>query len=125
MDLNFYSDLTDGTGQQDGDPEFLDPQTFNGFDSDNKVTPCEWGNSLTQTQYPPTPPPCHPSTITKAVSERITVSNINPRVSGLNGTIFDRLPVLVNGSVYMNGIFEFRYINGHTPDIMQLLLVFF
>ncbi|XP_072232090.1 TOX high mobility group box family member 4b isoform X1 [Leuresthes tenuis] len=36
MDLNFYSDLTDGTGQHGGDPEFLDPQTFNGFDSDNK-----------------------------------------------------------------------------------------
>uniref|UniRef100_UPI003AAB0519 TOX high mobility group box family member 4b isoform X1 n=1 Tax=Centroberyx gerrardi TaxID=166262 RepID=UPI003AAB0519 len=35
MDLNFYSDLTDGTGQH-GDPEFLDPQTFNGFDSVNK-----------------------------------------------------------------------------------------
>lgn len=39
MDLNFYTDLTDGTGHHDGDPEFLDPQTFNGFDSDNKVTP--------------------------------------------------------------------------------------
>lgn len=38
MDLNFYSDLTDGTGQHGGDPEFLDPQSFNGFDSDNKVT---------------------------------------------------------------------------------------
>lgn len=37
MDLNFYSDLTDGTGQH-GDPEFLDPQSFNGFDSDSKVT---------------------------------------------------------------------------------------
>lgn len=36
MDLNFYSDLTDGTGQHDGDPEFLDPQSFNGFVSDNK-----------------------------------------------------------------------------------------
>lgn len=36
MDLNFYSDLTDGTGQHDDDPEFLDPQSFNGFDSDNK-----------------------------------------------------------------------------------------
>lgn len=44
MDLNFYSDLTDGTGQHDGDPEFLDPQSFNGFDSDNKVTLFyEWG----------------------------------------------------------------------------------
>lgn len=38
MDLNFYSDLTDGTGQNDDDPEFLDPQSFNGFDSDSKVT---------------------------------------------------------------------------------------
>lgn len=38
MDLNFYSDLTDATGQHD-DPEFLDPQSFNGFDSINKVTP--------------------------------------------------------------------------------------
>lgn len=38
MDLNFYSDLTDGTGQHDGDPEFLDPQSFNGFDSVSKVT---------------------------------------------------------------------------------------
>lgn len=37
MDLNFYSDLTDGAGQHD-DPQFLDPQSFNGFDSDNKVT---------------------------------------------------------------------------------------
>ncbi|XP_060922309.1 TOX high mobility group box family member 4b isoform X2 [Limanda limanda] len=36
MDLNFYSDLTDGTGPHDGDPEFLDPQSFNGFDSDHK-----------------------------------------------------------------------------------------
>ncbi|XP_035474192.2 TOX high mobility group box family member 4b isoform X1 [Scophthalmus maximus] len=36
MDLNFYSDLTDGTGPHDGDPEFLDPQSFNGYDSDNK-----------------------------------------------------------------------------------------
>ncbi|KAM4565211.1 TOX high mobility group box family member 4b isoform 2-T2 [Fundulus diaphanus] len=36
MDLNFYSDLTDGTGQHDGDPEFLDPHAFNGFDSDSK-----------------------------------------------------------------------------------------
>ncbi|XP_067117374.1 TOX high mobility group box family member 4b [Osmerus mordax] len=35
MDLNFYSDLTDGTGQH-GDPEFLDPQSFNGFDAVNK-----------------------------------------------------------------------------------------
>ncbi|XP_017317209.1 TOX high mobility group box family member 4b isoform X2 [Ictalurus punctatus] len=31
MDLNFYSDLTDETGQT-GDPEFLDAQAFNGFD---------------------------------------------------------------------------------------------
>uniref|UniRef100_A0A9J7X7P1 TOX high mobility group box family member 4 b n=1 Tax=Cyprinus carpio carpio TaxID=630221 RepID=A0A9J7X7P1_CYPCA len=31
MDLNFYSDLSDGTGQP-GDPEFLDPQPFNGFE---------------------------------------------------------------------------------------------
>lgn len=38
MDLNFYSELTGGTGQHDDDPEFLDPQSFNGFDSDNKVT---------------------------------------------------------------------------------------
>ncbi|XP_074518194.1 TOX high mobility group box family member 4b isoform X2 [Halichoeres trimaculatus] len=36
MDLNFYSDLTDSTGQHDGDPEFLDPQSFNGFDTDSK-----------------------------------------------------------------------------------------
>ncbi|XP_034713240.1 TOX high mobility group box family member 4b [Etheostoma cragini] len=36
MDLHFYSDLTDGTGPHDGDPEFLDPQSFNGFDTDNK-----------------------------------------------------------------------------------------
>ncbi|KAK7910456.1 hypothetical protein WMY93_015140 [Mugilogobius chulae] len=34
MDLNFYSDLTDGTGQHDA--EFLDPHAFNGFDTDNK-----------------------------------------------------------------------------------------
>lgn len=36
MDLNFYSDLSDGTGQP-GDPEFLDPQAFNGFDAVQKV----------------------------------------------------------------------------------------
>nr|XP_061810991.1 TOX high mobility group box family member 4-B-like [Nerophis lumbriciformis] len=36
MDLNFYSHLTGGSGQPDGDPEFLDPQPFNGFDTDNK-----------------------------------------------------------------------------------------
>lgn len=36
MDLNFYSDLTGGTGPHDGDPEFLDPQSFNGFDTDSK-----------------------------------------------------------------------------------------
>ncbi|XP_017539473.1 TOX high mobility group box family member 4b isoform X2 [Pygocentrus nattereri] len=35
MDLNFYSDLTDGAGQP-GDPEFLDPQAFNGFDTVQK-----------------------------------------------------------------------------------------
>lgn len=47
MDLNFYSDLTDGTGQHDGEPEFLDPQSFNGFDSDNKVTLShEWDKRL-------------------------------------------------------------------------------
>lgn len=39
MDLNFYSDLTDGAGQHDDDPQFLDPRSFNGFDSDNKVIP--------------------------------------------------------------------------------------
>ncbi|XP_052459271.1 TOX high mobility group box family member 4b isoform X3 [Carassius gibelio] len=31
MDLNFYSDLSDGTGPP-GDPELLDPQAFNGFE---------------------------------------------------------------------------------------------
>lgn len=36
MDLNFYSDLSDGTGQP-GEPEFLDPQAFNGFDAVQKV----------------------------------------------------------------------------------------
>ncbi|ROL29820.1 TOX high mobility group box family member 4 [Anabarilius grahami] len=35
MDLNFYSDLSDGTGQP-GDPEFLDAQAFNGFDAVQK-----------------------------------------------------------------------------------------
>ncbi|CAL9694261.1 unnamed protein product [Knipowitschia caucasica] len=34
MDLNFYSDLTDGTGQSDA--EFLDVHSFNGFDADHK-----------------------------------------------------------------------------------------
>ncbi|KAJ8007638.1 hypothetical protein DPEC_G00096250 [Dallia pectoralis] len=43
MDLHFYADLTDGTGQH-GDSEFLDPGSFNGFDnkfpggSDNYLT---------------------------------------------------------------------------------------
>ncbi|KAJ8336585.1 hypothetical protein SKAU_G00378050 [Synaphobranchus kaupii] len=35
MDLNFYSDLSDGAGQQ-GDSEFLDSQSYNGYDSVNK-----------------------------------------------------------------------------------------
>ncbi|KAJ8387611.1 hypothetical protein AAFF_G00151610 [Aldrovandia affinis] len=35
MDLNFYSDLSDGTGQH-GDSEFLDSQSYNGYDSVNK-----------------------------------------------------------------------------------------
>ncbi|XP_051501705.1 TOX high mobility group box family member 4-B-like isoform X2 [Myxocyprinus asiaticus] len=35
MDLNFYSDLSDGTGQP-GDAEFLDHQAFNGFDAVQK-----------------------------------------------------------------------------------------
>ncbi|XP_036406986.1 LOW QUALITY PROTEIN: TOX high mobility group box family member 4b [Megalops cyprinoides] len=35
MDLHFYSELSDSTGQH-GDPEFLDPQPFNGYDSVNK-----------------------------------------------------------------------------------------
>lgn len=38
MDLNFYSDLSDGTGQH-GDSEFLDSQSYNGYDSVNKVNP--------------------------------------------------------------------------------------
>lgn len=37
MDLNFYADLSDGSGNP-GDPEFLDPQAFNGFDAVQKVT---------------------------------------------------------------------------------------
>ncbi|KAG5841680.1 hypothetical protein ANANG_G00169240 [Anguilla anguilla] len=35
MDLNFYSDLSDGAGQH-GDSEFLDSQSYNGYDSVNK-----------------------------------------------------------------------------------------
>ncbi|XP_048867532.1 TOX high mobility group box family member 4-A isoform X1 [Brienomyrus brachyistius] len=35
MDLNFYSDLSDGTTPQ-SDPEFLDSQSYNGYDSGNK-----------------------------------------------------------------------------------------
>ncbi|XP_056091667.1 TOX high mobility group box family member 4b isoform X2 [Rhinichthys klamathensis goyatoka] len=35
MDLNFYADLSDGSGNP-GDPEFLDPQAFNGFDAVQK-----------------------------------------------------------------------------------------
>lgn len=35
MDLNFYSDLSDGTGRSD-EQEFLDPQVFNGFDAVQK-----------------------------------------------------------------------------------------
>lgn len=38
MDLNFYADLSEDTGQP-GDPEFLDSQPFNGFDAVSKVTP--------------------------------------------------------------------------------------
>lgn len=53
MDLNFYSDLTDGTGQHDDDPEFLDPQSFNGFDSDNKVIlHGTWHGALTIDRLP-------------------------------------------------------------------------
>ncbi|KAG9331036.1 hypothetical protein JZ751_020419 [Albula glossodonta] len=36
MDLNFYSDLSDGTGQH-SDSEFLDSQSYNGYDSVNKT----------------------------------------------------------------------------------------
>ncbi|XP_077445503.1 TOX high mobility group box family member 4b isoform X2 [Stigmatopora argus] len=36
MDLNFYSHLAGGSGQVDGEPDFLDPQPFTGFDTDNK-----------------------------------------------------------------------------------------
>ncbi|KAG9328137.1 hypothetical protein JZ751_016286 [Albula glossodonta] len=36
MDLNFYSDLSDGTGQH-SDSEFLDSQSYNGYDSVNKA----------------------------------------------------------------------------------------
>ncbi|XP_010887788.1 TOX high mobility group box family member 4 isoform X2 [Esox lucius] len=35
MDLNFYSDLSDGTGQN-VDPEFLETQAYNGYDPVNK-----------------------------------------------------------------------------------------
>ncbi|XP_048092290.1 TOX high mobility group box family member 4b isoform X2 [Alosa alosa] len=35
MDLNFYADLSEDTGQP-GDPEFLDSQPFNGFDVGSK-----------------------------------------------------------------------------------------
>ncbi|XP_042566392.1 TOX high mobility group box family member 4b isoform X2 [Clupea harengus] len=35
MDLNFYADLSEDTGQP-GDPEFLDSQHFNGFDAVSK-----------------------------------------------------------------------------------------
>ncbi|KAA0723971.1 TOX high mobility group box family member 4-A [Triplophysa tibetana] len=35
MDLNFYADLSDGTGRSD-DAEFLDAQAFNGFDAVQK-----------------------------------------------------------------------------------------
>lgn len=38
MDLNFYSELSDGTGQN-VDPEFLEAQAYNGYDPINKV----WG----------------------------------------------------------------------------------
>lgn len=37
MDLNFYSDLSDGNGRSD-ESEFLDPNAFNGFDAVQKVT---------------------------------------------------------------------------------------
>ncbi|RXN30992.1 TOX high mobility group box family member 4-A-like isoform X1 [Labeo rohita] len=42
MDLNFYSDLSDGTGQH-VDSEFMDNSSYNGYDSVNKKTfhtPC-------------------------------------------------------------------------------------
>lgn len=36
MDLNFYSDLSDGTGQH-VDSEFMENSSYNGYDSVNKV----------------------------------------------------------------------------------------
>lgn len=36
MDLNFYSDLADGSRQQ-VDSDFLDAQSFNGYESIDKV----------------------------------------------------------------------------------------
>lgn len=37
MDLNFYPDLSDGTGQH-VDSEFMDNSSYNGYDSVNKVS---------------------------------------------------------------------------------------
>lgn len=36
MDLNFYTELSDGTGQH-VDSEFMDNSSYNGYDSVNKV----------------------------------------------------------------------------------------
>ncbi|KAJ8272583.1 hypothetical protein GJAV_G00090920 [Gymnothorax javanicus] len=45
MDLNFYADMSDGTGQH-GDSEFLDSQSYNGYDSVSKF-PGSGDNYLT------------------------------------------------------------------------------
>ncbi|KAL0970051.1 hypothetical protein UPYG_G00236470 [Umbra pygmaea] len=60
MDLNFYADLTDGTGQH-GEPEFLDPGSFNGFDNkfpgdgDNYLTISGAGHSFLSSETFHTP----------------------------------------------------------------------
>ena len=38
MDINFYSDLSDGCAQN-VDSEFLDSQGYGGYSEDNKVMP--------------------------------------------------------------------------------------
>lgn len=45
MDLNFYPDLSDGTGQH-VDSEFMDNSSYNGYDSVNKVSNQDLGFDL-------------------------------------------------------------------------------
>lgn len=52
MDLNFYSELSDGCAQN-VDSEFLDPQAYGGYSQGNKVSDGVSIRALIKTIQPP------------------------------------------------------------------------